>query len=192
VSACPPTRGSLCWRYVTKRILIADDHPSVLQALRAWLESNPDWEICGEAVDGQQAVAKATELCPDLIILDFAMPRMNGLSAAQEIHKLLPKVPIVMYTFYRSVLDLEANKHGIRKIVDKTEPGVLISTVEELLSAEATSQPSAALDETSKIPEAALASLTPDVTVAAAPVFQQKAVEEPKTATTLPSVTKVA
>jgi CheY-like chemotaxis protein len=96
----------------------------------------PGWEICGDALDGKEAVARATELRPDLIILDYAMPRLDGFSAAKEIHKLLPTVPIVLHTLYASTeLDFAANKFGIRRVVDKTKSGALISAVEELLSA---------------------------------------------------------
>jgi CheY-like chemotaxis protein len=64
------------------------------------------------------------------------MPRLDGLSAAKEIHELLPTVPIVLHTLYAlTELDLAANKYGIRSVVDKTKSGALISAVEELLSA---------------------------------------------------------
>ena len=125
---------------VPKRILIADDNESVMRAVRASLKS-PTWEICGEAVDGVEAVAKAAELHPDLIILDLAMPRMDGLDAAREIHRLMPSIPIVIHTLYRSALDLTtASKYGVRKVVDKTEAGSLVSTGKELLSEEVPSQ----------------------------------------------------
>ena len=147
---------------MAKRILIADDHESVLRGLRASL-GVPGWEICGDAVDGKEAVARATELCPDLIVMDFAMPRMDGLRAAQEIRKLLPTVPIVLHTLYGTAeVERAANKHGIRRIVDKTKPGALISAVEELLSAEATSEPSETSDDTSEIRVPQIASPTPD------------------------------
>jgi len=97
-----PTWGFPCWPSVTKRILIADDHESVLRGLRASLGANPGWEICGDATDGKEAIARAAELCPDLIVMDFAMPRLDGLRAAQEIRKLLRSVPIVMNTLYGS------------------------------------------------------------------------------------------
>jgi DNA-binding NarL/FixJ family response regulator len=83
---------------VPNRILIADDNESVLRAVRASLESNPDWTVCGEAADGVEAVVKAKELYPDLIILDLAMPRMDGLEAARQIHRLMPSIPIVIHT----------------------------------------------------------------------------------------------
>jgi two-component system, NarL family, response regulator NreC len=165
---------------VAKRILIADDHESMLRGLRASLGANSGWEICGDAVDGKEAVAKATQLRPDLIVMDFAMPRMDGLRAAQEIRELLPTVPIVLHTLYATPeVERAAHKHGIRRIVEKTKTGALVAAVEELLSAEATSQPSATSDETSEILARPIASPTPDVAVIAAPVVQAKAVEEP-------------
>jgi DNA-binding NarL/FixJ family response regulator len=120
---------------VSKRILIADDHESVLQGLRSLL-AKPGWEICGDAVDGKDAVARAIELRPDVIILDLVMPRMDGLSAAQAIRKVLPTVPIVLNTLYKSAeVELVANKYGIGKVVDKEKTSALISAVEELLNA---------------------------------------------------------
>ena len=81
-----------------KRILIADDHESVLRRVRGMIESHPGWEICGDAVTGRQTIAQAAELKPDLVILDFAMPQTDGLKAAAAIKALLPKVPILMFT----------------------------------------------------------------------------------------------
>ena len=75
-----------------KRILIADDHESVLRRVRAMLDLPPTWEVCGEAVNGREAVAKAVQLKPDLVVLDFAMPRLDGLKTASEIHQVLPDV----------------------------------------------------------------------------------------------------
>jgi DNA-binding NarL/FixJ family response regulator len=115
-----------------KRILIADDHKSVLRAVRAMLESHPGWEVCGEAMDGREVVNKAVELQPDLIVLDFAMPEMNGLKAADEITKLLPEVKTVLYTIYGSALGPEATKHGICRVVEKSKTGALVSAVDEL------------------------------------------------------------
>ena len=76
---------------VHKRILIADDHESVLRRIRAMLQADPVWEICGDAVDGREAVEKAAKLEPALVILDLAMPRLNGLQAASEIGNYYPE-----------------------------------------------------------------------------------------------------
>jgi DNA-binding NarL/FixJ family response regulator len=116
------------------RILIVDDHKSAIREIRSLLEANPQWEVCGEAVNGQEALARANELQPDVIVLDFAMPVMNGLRAAQEISRVLPTVPIVLNTLYSSPqVELEARKHGIRKVVEKTRSGALVSAIQELV-----------------------------------------------------------
>lgn len=86
-------------------------------------------------MDGREAVAKAIELKPDVIILDFAMPRLDGLKAAKEISTLVPEVPIILHTLYGSDVGMEPQKHGIRRVVDKANPGALISAVGELLNA---------------------------------------------------------
>jgi DNA-binding NarL/FixJ family response regulator len=116
-----------------KRILIADDHESVLRRVRAMLESQPTWEVCGEAVNGREAVAKAVQLKPDLVVVDFAMPQLDGLKTASEIHALLPEVPIVMFTMYAPQVKQEVQKYGISCLVDKSESGALVTAVQELL-----------------------------------------------------------
>jgi len=97
------------------------------------LEDDPACEICEDAVDGREAIEKAARLEPDLVILDFAMPRLNGLQAASEIRKLLPGVPIVMFTLYGSQIRAESQKQGISRVVDKTESQTLVSALKELL-----------------------------------------------------------
>jgi DNA-binding NarL/FixJ family response regulator len=120
---------------VPTRILIVDDHKSALREIRTLLGTNPEWEVCGEAADGKEALARANEMHPDVIILDFAMPVMNGLVAAQEITKVLPAVPIVLNTLYNSPqVEFEAKKHGIRKVVEKTHSGALVSAIQELVA----------------------------------------------------------
>jgi len=120
--------------------LIADDHKSAIREIRALLGANPEWEVCGEAADGQEALARANETHPDVIVLDFAMPVMNGLMAAQEITKVQPTVPILLHTLYNSPeVEREAKKHGIRKVVEKTDSGALVSAIEELVDKRAPS-----------------------------------------------------
>jgi CheY-like chemotaxis protein len=116
---------------VSKRILIADDHESVLRRVRALLEDDPGLEVCGDAVDGRDAIEKAARLEPDLVILDFAMPRLNGLEAASRIRKLLPGVPIVMFTMYAS--QIKSDVADTYRVVDKTQSQTLIPTLKELL-----------------------------------------------------------
>jgi DNA-binding NarL/FixJ family response regulator len=104
------------------RILVVDDSSVVREQIRKLLEMRPDWQVCGEAVDGEEAVAKTAELRPDLIILDFAMPGMNGLQSARKIGKSFPQIPILLFTmFLSSELIEDARNCGIRGAVSKTE-----------------------------------------------------------------------
>jgi DNA-binding NarL/FixJ family response regulator len=145
---------------VPTRILIADDHESVIRKVRTLLEANPDWKVCGEAVNGREAVAKALELRPDIIVLDFAMPTMNGLSAAHEISEALPNVPIILHTLYGSPqVDAEARKHGIRRVVKKASPSTLVSAIQELVNARVPGTEAA--PQVAAIPPAVLARTTP-------------------------------
>jgi DNA-binding NarL/FixJ family response regulator len=100
---------------MSARILIEDDSPAVRRGLRHLLGKNPDWETCGEAIDGLDAVDKAQHLTPDLIVLDYFMPKPNGVEAARELAKLVSGVPILMETPYLSrQLIVDARKAGIR------------------------------------------------------------------------------
>jgi YesN/AraC family two-component response regulator len=81
-----------------KRILIVDDHEHIRKIIRAFMESESGCVVCGEAVDGYDAIEKAQELKPDLIILDVSMPRMNGIEAAPRLKNMLPQTPIVLFT----------------------------------------------------------------------------------------------
>jgi PAS domain S-box-containing protein len=85
-----------------KQILIADDHEMLRRGLRAMLETELDWEICGEAVDGRDAVDKATALRPDLVILDINMPVLNGLVAVRQILRNVPQTKILVFTVHDS------------------------------------------------------------------------------------------
>src|SRR5208282_986507 len=84
------------------RILIADDHDVVRCGIRTLLEAHAGWAVCGEARDGREAVAKVMELKPDLVVLDVAMPMLNGMDAARQILKARPGMPILILTLYES------------------------------------------------------------------------------------------
>jgi DNA-binding NarL/FixJ family response regulator len=117
------------------RILIADDHMGMRTALKAWLETHAGWQVCGEATDGLEAVQKAAELKPDVIILDLAMPKMDGLQAAGQISSASPTVPILVYTNYAvsPEVKLEAEKHGVREVINKAaSPDQLANALESL------------------------------------------------------------
>jgi len=119
---------------VETRILIVDDSPLVRQRLRDLLQQHPHWRVCGEAANGQDAIARAAELSPDIIVLDFLMPGMNGMQAAREIGKMIPDVPILMFTTHLSrQLVEEARNVGIRGAVAKSDARYVVDGLEALL-----------------------------------------------------------
>ena len=117
------------------RILIADDHSGVRKMLKLLVETQAGWQVCGEAENGQEAIVKASELHPDLIIMDLAMPVMDGIRASRAISTTMPAVPILMHTLhYSAELELEAKKVGVRRVVAKAEGGdALIGAIAALL-----------------------------------------------------------
>ena len=119
------------------RILIADDSGIVRKALRALIESNENLRVCGEAVDGREGVTKARDLRPDLILLDFSMPRLNGIEAAREIGKILPTIPMVLYTmFLTPELAEEASEAGFAASVSKESSTDLMRAIDSLVGSE--------------------------------------------------------
>jgi DNA-binding NarL/FixJ family response regulator len=84
---------------MSKRILVADDSDTVRRAVHSYLTGR-DFEVCSEAVDGEDAVEKARKLKPDLVLLDVAMPRTNGIETASVLKDMLPDVRIVLFTMY--------------------------------------------------------------------------------------------
>ena len=114
------------------RILIADDHDVVRAGLRQLLLERKGWEVCGEASTGRHAVAMAVELKPDVVVMDIAMPELNGLEAARQIKKSLPKTEIVVLTLHLSdQLAYEIINAGIRGYVLKSDANRdLVSAVE--------------------------------------------------------------
>jgi DNA-binding NarL/FixJ family response regulator len=102
---------------VGKCILIADDSPVIRKTLRQTLEREDAWEVCGEAADGREAIEKAQRLKPDVVVLDLSMPLMNSLDAARELKRLLPSLPLVMFThFNMPELTNEALSAGVRAV----------------------------------------------------------------------------
>jgi len=119
------------------RILIADDSPAVRGALVKLLGAAHSVELI-EVENGEAALSRTLELRPDLVILDLAMPIMDGLTAAREISTALPGVPILMYTMHSTpALELAAQSYGVRHVVAKGDTGELLAAIGQLLPAEA-------------------------------------------------------
>jgi CheY-like chemotaxis protein len=119
-----------------KRVLIADDSQDMRILLCRVFEAEEGFEMCAEAVDGADAVAKARKFRPDLIILDLSMPVMNGLAAARAIHRELPLIPIILYTLYaQAIQQAEATAAGIRRVVPKTEIMALVRHAHDVVHA---------------------------------------------------------
>jgi DNA-binding NarL/FixJ family response regulator len=120
---------------MSARILIADDSPLALKSVRTLLESQLNgWKVCAEAANGAEALEKALATKPDLIIMDFQMPNMDGLRTSARIVKFLPNVPILMNTNHKSsFLDAEAQKIGVREVIMKSDSGQLLRAVKESL-----------------------------------------------------------
>ena len=105
-----------------KSVLIADDHEFIRQALCHLFTSQEDFDVCGEAENGLEAVEMAQVLRPDLILLDLSMPVMNGVEAACELKRLMPMVPIIVFSEHGDVFsEQEARSAGISAVVSKTE-----------------------------------------------------------------------
>lgn len=116
------------------RILIADDHEVVRRGIRALLEGHPGWEVCGEAVDGRNAVEKARELSPDLALLDIGMPNLNGLDAARQILKAAPRTRVLILSMHNSdQVVREVLEVGARGFILKSDAARdLVAAVEAL------------------------------------------------------------
>lgn len=117
------------------RILIADDSRSFRHSLRGLLEQNPDWEVCAEAVDGVDAVTKAQQCKPDIMILDFFMPGMTGVEAAKVLGRAFPAAPVLIVTLYITPqLITQAKDAGVRGVVHKSNTSQVVSGVKALLN----------------------------------------------------------
>lgn len=117
------------------RILIADDSRSVRHSLHGLLEQHSDWEVCAEAVDGVDAVSKAQQCRPDIIILDFFMPGMTGVEAARVLGRVLPSVPILIVTLYVTAeLVKQAKAAGIKGAAPKSDILQIFNGVDALVN----------------------------------------------------------
>ena len=118
-----------------KTVLIVDDSIFVRHALRKIFVCETDFEVCGEAQDGKEAIERAQQLSPDLIVLDLSMPVMDGLGAARVLKRLMPTVPLIMYSAFGDRLaEQQGRLIGISEVVSKFEHvSVKIGKVRHLL-----------------------------------------------------------
>lgn len=116
------------------RILVADDHEVVRRGLQALLEAQPGWKVSGEATDGREAVEKAKQLKPDVVIMDISMPVLNGLEATRQILKVDPHARVLILTMHESdQIVREVLDAGARGYILKSDAGRdLVGAVEAL------------------------------------------------------------
>ena len=116
------------------RILVADDHDIIRRGLKQLLTSRAGWEVCGEAKTGREAVTLAERLKPEIVVMDITMPDLNGLEATRRIHKLFPKMGILILTLHfsdqllRDIVEAGARAYIMKSDADRD----LISAIEAL------------------------------------------------------------
>lgn len=116
------------------RILLVDDNPAVRRYLRAILEQQESWRVCGEARTGAEALQLVLEAPPDLVVLDYQMPDLNGVDVARQISELFPAIPILMVTLHLSKqLADAARQAGVRGACAKQDIGSVVEAVDMLL-----------------------------------------------------------
>jgi len=116
------------------RILIADDHDVMREGTRAVIERQAGWEVCGLAATGREAVEQSRELKPDIVVMDMSMPELNGLDAAVQIKRALPKTEILIFTAHTSEdLIREVFESGAKSFINKAEAHTyLVEAIESL------------------------------------------------------------
>lgn len=131
----PMACGSECGNDAVKRIVIADDHEIVRSGLRAIVEGCPDWIVSGEGINGEQAVALAIETQPDVAIVDYSMPLMNGLEVSRRLKSMHLQTQVLILTMHENEeLLTEAIMAGVRGFLFKSDARKhLISAIEALL-----------------------------------------------------------
>jgi DNA-binding NarL/FixJ family response regulator len=121
---------------MARTVLVADDNPLILKMLCRIFEAEEDYDICAEATNGQEAIELALKHRPELIILDLSMPVLNGMDAARELKKLMPSVPIILFTQYSDLGNtLSHDQLHVDRIVSKTNATELMGHVRSLLPA---------------------------------------------------------
>jgi DNA-binding NarL/FixJ family response regulator len=120
---------------VSKQILIADDSGTVRRVLKMFLQDRKGIKVCGEAANGFEAVEKAKTLRPDLVLLDLAMPEMNGAEAASVLKKMMPDMPIIVFTMFSDNIGRSlASAIGVDMVLSKPDGmRALAEAIESLL-----------------------------------------------------------
>jgi CheY-like chemotaxis protein len=118
---------------MARTILVADDNPIILKMVHKMFEAEVDYELCAEAANGQEAISLALQCRPELIILDLSMPLINGLEAARELKRIMPRVPIILFTLYAA--KAVNSDLPVDMVVSKNDPGSLMRHVREILPA---------------------------------------------------------
>ena len=127
--------GIESFRRAVTRILIADNHEVVRLGLRQILEAQPSWQVVAEAADGKEAVAKAIETVPDIAVIDYALPILNGVEVTRQIRRRLPKTEVLFFTTHdNEALVAELLQAGARGYLLKSEDNQLVSAIEALAS----------------------------------------------------------
>jgi DNA-binding NarL/FixJ family response regulator len=118
-------------------VLIADDNLAIRRGLCELFDREPDFIVCGDAENGREAIAKAKDLHPDLILLDLSMPVMNGLDAARVLKNLMPEVPVIMVSaFSEPFTEQAARSAGAKALVSKSEHiSILLARARSLMPA---------------------------------------------------------
>jgi DNA-binding NarL/FixJ family response regulator len=112
-----------------RSVLVVDDNPGFRRILCELFTQQEEFEVCGEAGNGREAIEKAQQSHPDLIVTDLSMPVMNGLEEARYLKKLMPAVPVIIYTVHSDpFVEKEARSAGAFAVVSKSESaGTLIA-----------------------------------------------------------------
>lgn len=117
------------------RILIADDDATIRLLLRRLVERQPDWQVCGDASNGAEAIERVEQLEPDLVVMDLSMPVMTGLQAGPEIARVHPRLPMLLISVEQVSRQLarEARRAGYRGAVTKSSGNEVLRGIEALL-----------------------------------------------------------
>lgn len=117
------------------RILIADDDAAIRRLLRRLIESHRGWTVCADACDGHDAVAKTSKSKPDVVVMDLAMPDMNGFQAGKEISSENPEIPMLLLTVQQISKELssQARSAGFRGALSKNTGSEVVHAIEVLL-----------------------------------------------------------